>query len=391
MSNRKRACEGRLDDILGKTAKLHKTVRAAWLTNQHEHEVDWPMMLPPTPTPASPEPPSAVCRNPKCDHTEFDLDHRAGAKVCMHCGTVQNNRPLESLEEEHRSFAGDEHRDARRRTEQNDGKTGGRVGDPSLSAASALANASQDKEEERRVLSNTKIEELAHLLAIPQAVQDTAANLCTTLAESHRAHDELCRDRACPLRSTGRHAKKALVAAAVLKVALQRNNMDRQFQEFAAAIPDTDVFRTHVADAFNLANDHLAAFGNGRAYPCVASGATVCCSASDQGAPVATQVTSLLPRLCQQIQMPYRVEDLARHTHEAWSNGRGTKAALPQTMAAAAILSAATELRGWLASADLTFELSLVSRASGIQESTIRKTLKAQAAICGGAASSSAP
>ena len=59
-------------------------------------------------------------------------------------------------------------------------------------------------------------------------------------------------------------------------------------------------------------------------------------------------------------------------------------------MAAAAILSAATELKGELASTGHTFDLSLLSKASGIQESTINKTLKEHAVAPGAAGPSSA-
>lgn len=394
MSARKRPGGSRLDDIMGKTAKLHATIRPS-RANEDPHEVGSHMMLPPVPPSVAQQqqggPPLAVCRNPECNHTIFDMDYRAGAKVCMSCGTVQNNRGLESLEEEHRTFADDEDKDAKKRVEKNDGKTGGRVGDASLRGASGIANTKEDKEEKKLERTKDKIKELASMMNIPHAIKDTAFNLCTNLAESHKAHDELCKNPKCRLRSRKKE-KQELVAAAVLQIALRKANLGRQFQEFAAAMRqhdfDAEAFRTDVGEAFNLAKDHLSCFDNGRTYPCIAPDATIL-NEGDQSEQGMKQITSLFPRFCQQINMPYRVEGRALETYEKWFR-RGTKTALPQTMAAAAILSAATELKEELEATGHTFDLSLLSKASGIQESTINKTLKEHAVPPGAAGPSSA-
>ena len=124
-----------LDDILGKTTKLHSSVRNTRVGDD-ANEVATPYMMSKS---ASVSSSSVVCRMPECTPPNtaaiFDIDQRHGDRVCVRCGTVQNSRSIESQEEEHRSFADDDKAESKKRAETNDGKQGG----PSLALALALA------------------------------------------------------------------------------------------------------------------------------------------------------------------------------------------------------------------------------------------------------------
>ena len=124
-----------LDDILGKTTKLHSSVRNTRVGDD-ANEVATPYMMSKS---ASASSSSAVCKMPECTPPNmaaiFDIDMRHGDRVCVRCGTVQNSRSIESQEEEHRTFADDDKAESKKRTEINDGKQGG----PSLALAPALA------------------------------------------------------------------------------------------------------------------------------------------------------------------------------------------------------------------------------------------------------------
>ena len=113
-----------LDDILGKTTKLHSSVRNTRVGDD-ANEVATPYMMSKS---ASVSSSSVVCRMPECTPPNtaaiFDIDQRHGDRVCVRCGTVQNSRSIESQEEEHRSFADDDKAESKKRTEINDGKQG---------------------------------------------------------------------------------------------------------------------------------------------------------------------------------------------------------------------------------------------------------------------------
>ena len=114
-----------LDDILGKTTKLHSSVRNTRVGDD-ANEVATPYMMSKS---ASVSSSSVVCRMPECTPPNtaaiFDIDQRHGDRVCVRCGTVQNSRSIESQEEEHRTFADDDKAESKKRTEINDGKQGG--------------------------------------------------------------------------------------------------------------------------------------------------------------------------------------------------------------------------------------------------------------------------
>ena len=124
-----------LDDILGKTTKLHSSVRNTRVGDD-ANDVATPYMMSKS---ASASSSLLACRMPECTPPNtaaiFDIDMRHGDRVCVRCGTVQNSRSIESQEEEHRTFADDDKAASKKRTEINDGKQGG----PSLALAPALA------------------------------------------------------------------------------------------------------------------------------------------------------------------------------------------------------------------------------------------------------------
>ena len=124
-----------LDDILGKTTKLHSSVRNTRVGDD-ANEVATPYMMSKS---ASAPSSSVECKMPECTPPNtaaiFDIDMRHGDRVCVRCGTVQNSRSIESQEEEHRTFADDDKGESKKRAENNDGKQGG----PSLALALALA------------------------------------------------------------------------------------------------------------------------------------------------------------------------------------------------------------------------------------------------------------
>ena len=121
----KRSGTSLLDDILGKTAKLHSSVRNTRVGDD-ANDVATPYMMSKS---ASASSSLLVCRMPECTPPNtaaiFDIDMRHGDRVCVRCGTVQNSRSIESQEEEHRTFADDDKAESKKRTEINDGKQGG--------------------------------------------------------------------------------------------------------------------------------------------------------------------------------------------------------------------------------------------------------------------------
>ena len=88
------------------------------------------------------------------------------------------------------------------------------------------------------------------------------------------------------------------------------------------------------------------------------------------------QITSLFPELCQQLRLPYMVERRAEEIYSGWHK-HGTRTALPQTIAAAAIWSASRQLAADLRET-MGIELTMadLTRVAGVAEGTIMKMLK---------------
>jgi len=279
-----------LDDILGKTTKLHSSVRNTRVSDD-ANEVATPYMMSKS---ASASSSLVVCKMPECTPPNtaaiFDIDMRHGDRVCVRCGTVQNSRSIESQEEEHRTFADDDKAESKKRTEINDGKQGGRTGDRSLSGALALSNADTGKEDKKLDAWKNKVKDVATKMKLTSAVKDSAFNFCTMFSDSQKLHDELCKDPKCRLRK-GMLKKDDLVASSVLMYALREQGFARQFQTFAAHLrignEEKEKFRAEVGQVFGLVKEHLKQF-EAKNYTCAAISTSMsmsripglCCPAS---------------------------------------------------------------------------------------------------------------
>ena len=248
-----------LDDILGKTTKLHSSIRHT-RAGDDSLEVASPYMMA-RPPPGQGASSSLVCKFPECGSTVFDIDMRHGDRVCVRCGIVQNSRSIESQEEEHRTFADDDKAESKKRAEINDGKQGGRTGDASLRTANALANADTNKDDKKLDAWKNKVKDVATKMKLTSAVKDSAFNYCTMFGDSQKArrrrafpapprlpprarlwtsgrelasprrlaqrHDELCADPNCRLRKGILRKKDELIAASVLMYALREQGFVR--------------------------------------------------------------------------------------------------------------------------------------------------------------------
>jgi len=367
-----------LDDILGKTTKLHSSVRNTRVGDD-ANEVATPYMMSKS---ASVSSSSVVCRMPECTPPNtaaiFDIDQRHGDRVCVRCGTVQNSRSIESQEEEHRSFADDDKAESKKRAETNDGKQGGSTKDASLKTANALANAETGKEDKKLDAWKHKVTDVATKMKLTSVVKDSAFNFCTMFSDSQKLHDELCKDPNCRLRKGVLRKKDDLIAASVLMHALREQGLARQFQTFAAhlSIGNAEKFRAEVGQVFGLVKEHLKQF-EAKNYTCVTGdNSVVLADDNDKVEQALVQITSLFPELCQQLRLPYMVQSRAEEIYGGWYK-HGTRTALPQTIAAAAILSASREMAAALRET-MGVELTMadLTRVAGVAEGTIMKMLK---------------
>ena len=397
---------GLLSDLLSKTTKLHSSIRPSRGSAEDAFEVATPYMLARTAPAGSANQPinDKECRSPTCDSTSFDIDWRHGDRVCMRCGIVQNTRSMESSDEEHRSFADDDNKEAKKRAEVNDGVTGGRLGDQSLRAAQGLSNmggsgAVQGKEEKRLELYKQKVKELATSMELQYSIRETASNLATNYVASQAKHDEVCKDQKCRLRFVPKRPE--LVAASLIKLALRKQSpeLDRQFQEFAQYLREQDVntFRTDMAKPFQVVSDHINGFDK-NAYTCQQTSQGIVAE-GDSSTVFLSAVTSLVARLCDQLKLPYMVQVRATEIYKEWAN-TGAKASSPQTTAAAAIQAAIEERTAALTQAGIPHPKVMrgqtipgLSDAAGVTEATILKALReaptSRKEGGGGAASSS--
>jgi transcription initiation factor TFIIIB Brf1 subunit/transcription initiation factor TFIIB len=374
----KRSGTSLLDDILGKTAKLHSSVRNTRVGDD-ANDVATPYMMSKS---ASASSSLLVCRMPECTPPNtaaiFDIDMRHGDRVCVRCGTVQNSRSIESQEEEHRTFADDDKAESKKRTEINDGKQGGRTGDTSLRTANALANAETGKDDKKLDAWKNKVKDVATKMNLNSATKDSAFNFCTMFSDSQKLHDELCKDPNCRLRKGVLRKKDDLVAASVLMYALREQGFARQFQTFAAhlRIDNEAMFRSEVGQVFDLVKAHLKQF-EAKNYTCVTGDNSVVCADDDDKVEQAlVQITSLFPEFCGQLHLPYMVQRRAEDIYVGWYK-HGTRTALPQTIAAAAILSASKETAVHLQETmGIELKMEDLTRVAGLAEGTIMKFLK---------------
>ena len=93
-------------------------------------------------------------------------------------------------------------------------------------------------------------------------------------------------------------------------------------------------------------------------------------------------ITSLMPRLCGQLKLPYLVQNRATEIYKEWAK-HGVKAASPQTIAACAVQSAIEEKTTEMTNAGIPHPpvvrgqiIDGLAEAAGIAASTILKTLK---------------
>ena len=111
-------------------------------------------------------------------------------------------------------------------------------------------------------------------------------------------------------------------------------------------------------------------------YTCVTGDNSVVADEDDKVEHALVQVTSLFPELCAQLGLPYMVRRRAEEIYGGWDK-HGTRTALPQTIAAAAILSAAREMEAALRETmNFSLAMSDLTRVAGVAEGTIMKMLK---------------
>ena len=382
-----------LDSILGGMTKTIKKLPAKPIIQrgaaggQEELEVDshFAMFRPPKEQNGVPIDRMA-CRNADCGGREFDTDWRQGDRICRRCGAVQNNRSCESQEEEHRTFAEDKEKgESKERTSVISGKGGGGVGQANLQRAQGLAMDQADSadgmtEADRKRLEKyrTKVTDLALTLELQGQIVRDAHVLCERLIAEQLIHDKECgRPGNCRLSFKG--AKQApLVAAAILKEAMRSHGTDRLFEELKQALVRDEVEAVEarkVGKYTQLVSDLL----KGRPYSCTEvpteeegaraideGGASAAGSAAAPGggpsfggvprgmSPVGgggdgvggvrpNQAAALLPRLCDDLHLPYFLQQRAIEIVEDWQRV-GMPASIPQTIASVAVLRAHDEL-----------------------------------------------
>eukprot|EP00327_Prymnesium_parvum_P002378 CAMPEP_0182838416 /NCGR_PEP_ID=MMETSP0006_2-20121128/23294_1 /TAXON_ID=97485 /ORGANISM="Prymnesium parvum, Strain Texoma1" /LENGTH=397 /DNA_ID=CAMNT_0024967443 /DNA_START=37 /DNA_END=1228 /DNA_ORIENTATION=+ len=260
------------------------------------------------PTSSSNSPALAVCRNPQCGRSDFEVDARRGERTCTHCGAVQNTRSLESQEEEHRTFADDDKSESKKRAEvSRDGQGGGAAGPKELQRTMQLANASAErpgeltqKDHERVQKYKKAISELAIALGITEhsAAVDESMHLALTYVESVLAHKQCCKELdKCRLSKTH---NAELIAAGLLRMGMIKNSLNRQLAQFAAALNKMgkEATASTVYAACDLVKSHISSFSEDKAYPCSDNKRTILAEGEEDVAAAVTKYTSLLPRIC---------------------------------------------------------------------------------------------
>ena len=393
-----------LDSILGGIDRTMSTTPGAFRAEE-EPEVASHYQIVRAP-PASDPNRKSMCRNWECGGTEFENDYRSGDRVCRSCGAVQNARNCESQEEEHRTFADDDKKDSKQRTSRS-ASTG--VGMAKLEQANQLAHGQADGDElthkQRKKIADykDKVTVLSDALKLTDTIKFDGHMLCEDLVRKQHEHDVQC-GKGGTCRLTLRLRPAALMAAAVLKEALRKNGTDRLFEELKVVLKGDDVDaadKGKVGKAHGIVRDLL----KGAPYPCAdedsgraaaaavqaeslrfgASGSSEGSAAGAAGrgadgsvAAAPHPAIALVPRLRNQLSLPYYLERRAVECIEDWSLF-GLPALRPQTISALALLRAFEELvQPQLRSGKQTHQLPQLSVADIAKEAGMTEKLHKQ-------------
>ena len=393
-----------LDSILGGIDRTMSTTPGAFRAEE-EPEVASHYQIVRAP-PASDPNRKSMCRNWECGGTEFENDYRSGDRVCRSCGAVQNARNCESQEEEHRTFADDDKKDSKQRTSRS-ASTG--VGMAKLEQANQLAHGQADGDElthkQRKKIADykDKVTVLSDALELTDTIKFDGHMLCEDLVRKQHEHDVQC-GKGGTCRLTLRLRPAALMAAAVLKEALRKNGTDRLFEELKVVLKGDDVDaadKGKVGKAHGIVRDLL----KGAPYPCAdedsgraaaaavqaeslrfgASGSSEGSAAGAAGrgadgsvAAAPHPAIALVPRLRNQLSLPYYLERRAVECIEDWSLF-GLPALRPQTISALALLRAFEELvQPQLRSGKQTHQLPQLSVADIAKEAGMTEKLLKQ-------------
>ena len=227
-----------LDELISDTAKLQRAVAAAPHTAFDDPSERQMMRPPPARQIGQGGPAREVCVNKECGGSEFDVDMSRGIKVCIKCAWVQNSRPLESYEEEHRSFADDDKGHLKKRAERanRDGKSGGTGVAAALQRAARLADSGEKSEmpacwASRQDKYVGAVRSLASSISsnVPGVVIESAVHSARQLVQAMMDHDKHCTIPKCRLSGKPKHA--SIVGAALLRLAALNYSYAYQMQD----------------------------------------------------------------------------------------------------------------------------------------------------------------
>lgn len=211
-----------------------------------------------------------------------------------------------------------------------------------------------------------------------QSDLQAAEKLSGILVKAQIDHDEKCTFLECRLR---RKPRPNMVAAGLLYHVRKKQGFVFQFDEYAQFLKALDGKKNghaEVSKNYELLQDLLTGFDQNSQYTC-GSGASGELVLKDGDGFDAEQWTSLVPRLCGMVGLPYKVEREATELLMSLLK-EGTLAVMPQTLAAAAISHAHDKLAEAaktpdVANASATILIDL-AEAAGLQGAeTIRAAL----------------
>jgi transcription initiation factor TFIIIB Brf1 subunit/transcription initiation factor TFIIB len=348
-----------------------------------------------------------ICRNPDCGGREFDVDMRQGDRICRLCGAVQNTRSVESYEEEKRTFADDDKKEDKSRTSAPNARGGTSVGNANLAKVQRLAEDASDgkdgisEKDQRRIDEyKTMVRSIADAMCGVQGqIVLDAQQLSEKFVAQQLSHDRECGKPGgtCRLCLSSSRTKPALIAAALLKEALRKAGHDRLFEELKGALKAVDVAATDakkVGRTATLVQDLL----KGRPFPCeeaegeesahvLGSVGAASSSAStgaaggsaaggnaehgaEGGAQPLHQAAGAVPRLCEDLSLPFPIQQRAVDIVEDWQR-YGMPALQPVTVASLAILRSYDEIRNEQLPATLKVDVATVAYHSGLTVHTI--------------------
>ena len=311
-----------------------------------------------------------VCRNPDCNGREFDTDWRQGDRICRRCGCVQNNRSVESHDEEHRTFSEDKEKgkDKSRTSAVGNGGSAIAGGGTMQQIHAQTAKAQGGDPYHKRIAEYMEnLRQLADRLNTNQEIRDTGIKLCEKLVARQSEHETLCKHSDCRLRKFKNPNDSYLVAGALIRRAYLDNDSGRLFEEVKGAMEKegvdkgrmknlgkcdmvvSDLLKGRPYNCEAVQDDDLApaaaASGKetgGDAVPSNRSMSPVQPATADSGGPV-HQSIALIPRLRQDLGMPFFLQTRATEVVEDWQK-MGMPASIPQTIAAVALLRAHDEV-----------------------------------------------